>query len=165
MGTPYLDDDGSAWLGDTAGLAKRRDHVVGEEKRCETGYEVERVGVVGERFHVADAQVCFWDSSSRQVDEGFGCVETEGFGAAVCDKAQEGADAATDVEHTLAWLERNTLERRVVARKLLVLAERPIVRPGSPERPPTLGASQGLRRRRHRCPFCRLRFIGINYGT
>ena len=66
----------------------------------------------------------------------------KGFGAAVCDEAQERPDATADVEHTLTRLERNTLERRLVARKLLLLAERPIVGPGAPQRPPPLRTSR-----------------------
>ena len=58
-------------------------------------------------------------------------------GAALGDKAQEGADAAADVQHALAGLEPDTLERRLVGRELLVLAERPVGGAGTPERPPT----------------------------
>ena len=60
--------------------------------------------------------------------------------AALGDQAQERADAAADVQHALARLEPDTPERRLVGRELLVLAERPIVGAGSPERPPAVGA-------------------------
>ena len=106
MGTPDLDHDGIPRLGNSAGFAQSRHHVVCEEKRGESGHEIEDVVVVGEGFHVADAQVCVRNSSSGQVNQGFGGVEAEGLSAAVRNEAQECADAAADVEYALARLER-----------------------------------------------------------
>jgi len=55
--SPHLDDDARAGLGDPAGLAQRRDDVVGEEERVEAGDQVEGVIVVGKCLHVADPQI------------------------------------------------------------------------------------------------------------
>ena len=87
MGTPDLNHNWSAWLRYPAGLAKRRDYVGCEEERRKPGDEVESVIVVGKCFHIADTQVCFGDSSSRELDQGLGCVETERFGTAVGHEA------------------------------------------------------------------------------
>ena len=84
--------------------------------------------------------------------------------AALGDEAQERADAAADVEHALAGLEPDAPERRLVGRELLVLAERPVVGTGAPERPPA-GRAAGSRRMSvvMAAPSVRLRSVVIDY--
>ena len=76
--------------------------------------------------------------------------------AALGDQAQERADAAADVEHALARLEPDALERRFVGRELLVLAERPVGGAGAPERPPA-GRAARSRSRGWSWPLLRVR--------
>ena len=107
MRPPDLDDDAGTRLGDTAGLAKRGDDVVGEEERVEAGDEVERVVVVGQRLHFADPQIGIREAPTSDLEQRLGGIQTERVRAAGCDQAQERPDAAADVEHQLRRLEPN----------------------------------------------------------
>ena len=57
METPHLDHDGAPGARDSPRLAKRRDHVVGEEERVEPRDGVEGVVLVRQELEVADAEV------------------------------------------------------------------------------------------------------------
>ena len=146
MRTPHLHDDRSAGLRHSPRLAQRGDHVVREEKRREARDEVEGGVLVGQGLHVADTEVGLGESLARERDQRLRRVDSMRLGAASGDQAEEDADAAADVEHPLAGLERDARERRLVARDVLLLADRPVGGPGAPERSPALGARRGVHR-------------------
>ena len=83
-------------------LAQRGDHVVGEEERRETGDEVEGVVPVRQGLHVADTEVGLRKSLARERDQRLRRIDPVRLGAASGDQAEEDADPAADVEHTLA---------------------------------------------------------------
>src|SRR6266540_798646 len=78
---------------------------------------------------------------ARERDQRLGGVDPVRHAAALGDEAKEGAGAAADIEHAPPRLEPSPLQRRLVGRELLVLAERPIVGAGAPERSPTARAA------------------------
>jgi hypothetical protein len=109
--------------------------------------EVERVVLVRERLHVAHSQVGIQKPLAGTREELRGGVESEWLRSAFGDKAEEGADAAADVEHVLRGPDTDTAQRLLVGGDLLILAERPIRGSGTPQRSPTLGAAGRGRRR------------------
>ena len=146
--SPDLDHHRRARLGDTAGLAQRGDHVVGEEERVEAGDEVEAVVLVRERLHVAHAQVRIRQPALR----------------ASGDQRLGGVDARTARAPRSATRRRNTptpqptsstrcpgssptrSQRRLVGGELLLLAVAPSRRAGRPRAAPSAPRSRAVRR-------------------
>ena len=95
----------------------------------------------GSVLHLADAQIGVRQTRAGELEQRLGGVDPVRLAAALGDQAQEGADAAADVEHAPARLEPDAPQRRLVGGDLLVLAERPVGGAGAPERPPTARAA------------------------
>jgi hypothetical protein len=72
--TPDLDHHGRPRLCHPPRLAQRRDHVVGKEERIEPRDEVERVVLVGQGLHLADAQVGLGQAGAGELNQRLGRV-------------------------------------------------------------------------------------------
>ena len=164
---PHLDHDRRARLGDAAGLAQRRDHVVGEEERVEAADGVERVVDVGEVHQVALAEVGLGDALARDLEQRRRGVEAADLRALVGGGAEEGAAAAADVEHDVAAGDAGAADRRLVGRQLLRLDGAPVAGARAPRGTAALRASGSREGHAGRllAGRCKLRFIAIRYGT
>jgi DNA-binding PadR family transcriptional regulator len=121
---PDLDHDRCARLGDAACFAQGGDHVVGEEEGVEARDEVERLGLPGEIFHLADAEIRVGQPPTGELDQRVRGVDAVRFTASLGNQTWEGAGAAADVEHAPARLEPRSLQRWTRERTVYTLTDK-----------------------------------------
>jgi hypothetical protein len=163
---PHLDDDRRAGRGDAAGLAERRDHVVGEEERVEAADGVEAVVGVGELLQVALGEIGLGHALAGDGEELLRGVEPARSRAVVGGDAQEGAAAAADVEHGVARADLGTADRRPIGGGLLGLHLAPVLGAHAPGPAVAVRAGGSSDRHLEGTPPVgdKLRLIAINYG-